>query len=185
MNAVREWLPRWKLFLLLLAAMHLCAGSVSAQVAREYQLKAVFLLRLAQFTTWPADAFAGPKSPIEICVLGENPFGDALSAAVAGETSHGRPLTVQHHRAVEQIRDCHIVYLTGAGPRQAKSILSVLGGRSVLSVRDIDGVASAYDTIVGFVTEENKIKLRINAKAAAAARLVLDPRLLRVAEIVE
>jgi hypothetical protein len=51
-------------------------------------------------------------------------------------------------------------------------------------VRDIDGLASAYETIIAFVTEQNKIRLRINLKAAAAARLVLDPRLLRAAEIV-
>jgi hypothetical protein len=38
--------------------------------------------------------------------------------------------------------------------------------------------------MVRFVTEQNKIRLRINPKAAAAARLVLDPRLLRAAEIV-
>jgi hypothetical protein len=91
---------------------------------------------------------------------------------------------VQHHRVVEQIKTCHVLYLTGAGPRQAKAIVAVLGGKSILTVRDA-GVASAYDTIVGFVTEQNKIRLWINVKAAAAARLVLDARLLRAAEIVD
>jgi hypothetical protein len=38
--------------------------------------------------------------------------------------------------------------------------------------------------MIRFATEANKIKLRVNPKAAAAARLVLDPRLLRAAEII-
>jgi hypothetical protein len=170
---------------MLFAGVQLSASSAYAQVSREYQLKAVLLLRLAQFTQWPAEAFESPDSPIQVCVLGENPFGEALGAALTGETAHGRRLVAQHYRAAEQVKSCHILYLTGAGPRQAKALLSVVSGRSILTVRDVDGVASAYDTIVGFMTDENRIKLRINVKAAAAARLVLDPRLLRVAEIVE
>jgi hypothetical protein len=174
----------------LVAVLFMLAGTValsapaSAQVSKEYQLKAVFLWRLAQFTQWPSDAFESPDSPIVICVLGENPFGDALNAAVAGETAHGRKLVVQQHRAVEQARLCHILYMTGAGPRQAKEITAALAGRSVLTVRDIDSVASSYETMIRFLTEQNKIRLRIHLKPVTAARLVLDPRLLRAAEMV-
>ncbi|HKY07614.1 MAG TPA: YfiR family protein [Candidatus Binatia bacterium] len=170
---------------LVMLAMVALSGPASAQVSKEYQIKAVFLWRLAQFTHWPAEAFDAPESPIVICVLGDNPFGDALEAAVLGESAHGRKFVVQHHRSVERIKPCHILYMSGAGPRQAKAIVSALGGRSVLTVRDLDGIASAYDTIVGFVTEQNRIKLRINVKAAAAARLVFDSRLLRAAQVVE
>jgi hypothetical protein len=156
----------------------------SAQVSKEYQLKAVFLWRLAQFTEWPSDAFERADSPIVICVLGENPFDGALNAAVEGETAHGRKMTIQQHRVIEQARSCHILYIAGAGPRQARALTASLGNRSVLTVRDVDGPASAYDTMVSFITEQNRIKLLINPKAAMAARLVLDPRLLRSAEII-
>jgi hypothetical protein len=168
----------------MLAGTVALSAPASAQVSKEYQLKAVFLWRLTQFTQWPSDAFDSPESPLVICVLGENPFGDALGAAVAGETAHGRKLIVQQHRVVEQIKACHVLYLTGTGPRQAKAITTALSGKSILTVRDIDGVASVYDTIVGFLTEQNRIKLHINVKAATAVRLVFDARLLRAAEIV-
>ena len=175
----------WRaLYLLIVFAIPLFIAPAFGDVSKEYQLKAVFLWRLAQFATWPIDAFESADSPILICVLGDNPFGNALHAAVAGETAHGRRLVVQQHRVVEQVRSCHILYITGAGPRQAKAITTSLAGKSVLTVRDVDGPATAYDTIVSFVTEQNRIKLLINVKAAAAAQLVLDPRLLRSADIV-
>jgi hypothetical protein len=174
----------WKLWLIFFATFHIFAAPGFAQASKEYQLKAVFLWRLAQFTEWPANAFEHGDSPIVICVLGENPFGDALDAAVRGESAHGRKFLTQYHRGIEQLKTCHVLYLTGAGPRQAKAIAAAVDGKSVLTVRDIDGLASAYETIIGLVTEQNKIKLRINLKAASAARLVLDPRLLRAAEIV-
>jgi hypothetical protein len=154
------------------------------QVSKEYQLKAVFLWRLAQFTQWPSDAFETADSPIIICLLGDNPFDGALNAAVAGETAHGRKFVVQHHRAVEQLQTCHILYMAAAGPRQAKEITAALARRSVLTARD-GGIASSYPTVIQFITEQSKIRLQINLKAAAAARLVLDPRLLRSAQIID
>jgi hypothetical protein len=156
----------------------------AAQVSKEYQLKAVFLWRLAQFTEWSSSAFDSADSPIAICVLGDNPFGDALEAAVRGETAHGRNLVVRHHRGIEQVRSCHILYITGVGPRTAKDVAAALAGRSVLTVGDADALPSSYETIVRFITEQNRIKLRINVKNATAARLIFDPRLLRAAEIV-
>jgi hypothetical protein len=167
------------------AGMSVLSVPAFAQVSKEYRLKAVLLWRLAQFTRWPTDAFEAADSPLVICVLGENPFGDALEAAVRGETAHGRKLVVHSRRAIDQLRTCHVVYITGAGPRQAKEISAALAGRSVLTVGDVEGLPSSYETIVRFITDQNRVKLGIRLKSAAAARLVLDPRLLRGAEVVD
>ncbi|HUR71133.1 MAG TPA: YfiR family protein [Candidatus Limnocylindrales bacterium] len=156
----------------------------SAQVSKEYQLKAVFLWRLAQFTEWPSDAFENPESPIVICVLGDNPFDGALSAAVSGETAHGRRFVVQLLRVIEQAKTCHILYTTSGAARQAKEIATALAGKSVLTVRDGSASASSFETMIVLISEQNKIRMRINLKAAVAARLVLDPRLLRAAEVI-
>ncbi len=169
---------------ILVVAYFVLAVPAVAQVSKEYQLKAVFLWRLAQFTQWPSDVFETSDSPIVICVLGDNPFDGALNAAVAGETAHGRKFVVQNHRAVEQLKTCHILYMAAVGPRQAREITAALTRKSVLTVRESD-IASSYQTIIQFLTDQNKIKLQISLKAAAAARLVLDPRLLRSAEIIE
>ena len=181
---VLRYFHQWKLWLLLLAAFHVAAAPGFAQVSKEYQLKAVFLWRLAQFTQWPSNAFEDANSPIAICVLGDNPFGDALDEAVRGETAHGRKFVVRHFRSVQEIKTCHILYLSLSVARQAKEIVAAVRSRSILTVSDIEGFTRSYDGMVRFLTEQNKINLRINLKAATAARLVLDPRLLRAADIV-
>ena len=173
-----------KVWLILLVALHILPALGLTQTSKEYQVKAVFLWRLAQFTEWPHDAFEHAESPIVLCVLGENPFGDALEQAVVGETARGRKLVVQQHRGVQGIKTCHILYISAPAARYVPELSGVLAGKSVLTVRDTDGSDRSYDTIVRFITEQNKINLRIDPKAATAARLVLDPRLLRAAEIV-
>ncbi len=174
----------WKVWLMLLVALHILAALGLAQTSKEYQVKAVFLWRLAQFIEWPPDAFEQADSPIVLCVLGENPFGDALEQAVVGETARGRKLVVEQHRGVQGIKTCHILYISAPAARHVQELSAALAGKSVLTVRDSDGSDRSYDAIVRFITEQNKINLRINPKAATAVRLVLDPRLLRAAEIV-
>ena len=184
----RGFASAWRspLTLALVFALTLATDTASAQSSpsKEYQLKAVFLLRLAQFTQWPGEAFDNPETPITLCVLGANPFGDTLEAALRGETAHGRRLTTRQIRLPEQAGSCHVLFIGGTGPRTAKEIAAALAGRSVLTVRDAAGLPSSYDTIVNFLIEQNKIRLRINLAIAAGARLVLDPRLLRAAEVV-
>ncbi len=50
----------------------------AATASREYLLKAAFLYNLANFTTWPTEAFSGPQKPLRLCILGEDPFGAAM-----------------------------------------------------------------------------------------------------------
>jgi hypothetical protein len=155
-----------------------------AQVSKEYQLKAVCLWRLAQFVDWPTNAFERPDSPVVIGVLGENPFGDALKVAVRDETAHGRRLVVRHYQRIDEIRSCHIVFMAKSESRRISETIGQLAGRSILTVSDISGFVGSYGGMVALVTEQNRIRLRVNPDAAAAEHLVLDAKLLRIAEVV-
>ena len=168
----------------LLLLFLLSAFSVRAQtVSKEYQLRAVFLFRFTQFVDWPTNVFATPQSPMVIGVLGDNPFGDALRLAVKGETAHGRPIQIKHCRDLEESKTCHVLYISDSEAPRLKHIIGVLANRSILTVSDIEGFARDHGGMIRFITEQNKITFRINVDAAKAAGLVLDARLLRMAEV--
>jgi hypothetical protein len=149
----------------------------------EYQLKAVFLFNFAQFVEWPASAFAGPDAPLVIGVLGEDPFGSYLDETVRGETVNGRPLEVRRYRGVEEIGTCHILFVSRLEEGRLREVLDSLRGRSILTVSDAARFATRGG-MVGFVTDHNRIRLRINLEAAQAAHLTLSSKLLRPAQIV-
>src|SRR5689334_3656176 len=83
-----------------------------AQVLREYQIKAVFLFNFAQFAEWPAEAFTNSQAPLTIGILGIDPFGRALEDTVRDERVRGRRIELRHYRAVEEIKTCHILYIS-------------------------------------------------------------------------
>jgi hypothetical protein len=164
-----------------LLALALSAFSTAAQTSREYQLKAVFLFNFAQFTEWPSNAFAGEKSPIIIGVVGTNPFGTALEDTVRGETVQGRPLEVQHYSGADEIKTCHILFISASETHRMEEIVKRTRGKPVLTVADADGPAMR-DVMIRFVVTNNKVHFRINQEAAQAVNLTLSSRLLRVAE---
>ena len=55
-------------------------------------------------------------------------------------------------------------------------------GRSILTVSEIEGFAKRGG-IIRFITENNKIRFRINFEAAKAANLIISSKLLKMSEI--
>jgi hypothetical protein len=165
--------------------MALLAPSVlnAGAPAQEYEIKAVFLYNFAQFVQWPPDAFADKNAPLVIGILGNDPFGSYMDEAVRGETVNGRPFVVRRFGRAEDIDGCHILFISRSESGRLDEILDKLKGKSVLTVGDMDDF-SHYGGMIRFVTENNKVRLRINVEAAKSAGLKISSKLLRPAEIV-
>jgi len=163
---------------LALAVAPVSSGAVPAAPTPEYQIKAVFLFNFAQFVDWPAAAFADAQAPLVIGVLGEDPFGALLDDAVRDEKVGGRPLQVQRFRRVDDVGPCHILFISDSEAGQLEKILARLKGRSLLTVGDTEAF-NREGGMVRFVTENKKIRLRINVEAAKTVDLVISSKLLR------
>jgi hypothetical protein len=177
---------RTAFFIFGLWLMLFCLGLSATRgqaVSHEYPLKAVFLFNFAQFTDWPTNAFDGPDSPLVIGVLGDDPFGALLDDAVRDETVNGRKFVVERYDRIENIKTCHILFISQSETRRLDKIVTALKGKPILTVSDIEN--SAYRGVcVRFITENNKIRLRINMDALKDANLVMSSKLLRVSEII-
>jgi hypothetical protein len=172
--------PMWHKLALLLIVGGL--GGAAAPVS-EYQLKAVFLFNFAQFVEWPATAFPQANAPFVIGVLGKDPFGTNLDDVVRGETVNKRALVVERYHDVADVRDCQILFIPATELAHLDAILAGLKGRSILTVTDADET-SQRGVVIGLITQEKKMRLRIDVDAAKAANLTISSKLLRPAEIV-
>jgi hypothetical protein len=158
-------------------------GARGQTVSHEYPLKAVFLFNFAQFTDWPTNAFEKPDSPLVIGVLGDDPFGVLLDDAVRDEIVNGRKFVVERFRRVEDIQTCHILFISQSETRRLDKIVAALKGKPVLTVSEIDNSAN-NGVRVQFITENNKIRFRINTDSLKEANLTMSSKLLRAAEII-
>lgn len=166
-----------------LSVLHPVAVKAQA-ISREYHVKAVFLYNFVQFTEWPTNAFANSNSPIVIGILGaSDPFGKVIDETVRGETVRNRSIIIQRYKRVEEIKECHVLFITQSESSRLNKIFSALRGRSILTVADLDGFAQKGG-MIEFSTERNKIRLSICVGATKAAGLTLSSKLLRIADLV-
>ena len=157
--------------------------SAQTGISREHQVKAVFLFNFAQFVDWPAAAFSGATSPIVIGILGEDPFGAYLDETVREEKVEKRPIAIQRYRRVEEIKTCHMLFISRSETKHLEQILVSLNDRSLLIVGDGDDFVQRGG-MIQLATTQGKIRPIINVKAATAANLTISSKLLRSADVV-
>ena len=154
----------------------------AAQAALEYEVKAAFLLNFTKFIDWPASAFATPAAPFTICILGRDPFGQALDQTVEGESVNGRKLAVRRISQSPELQGCQVVFVD-SGEKEVRKILNGLKN-GVLTVGQGEGFMREGG-MIAFVIENRRVRFDINQSAAENAGLRLSSKLLSVARSVE
>ena len=180
MARVRAW-QRW--LCAALAAAVLLHATAAAELASEYQVKAVFVFNFSHFVDWPPQSFTAPNEPFVIGILGGDPFGARLDEAVRGEHVTEHPLVVRRFHSIDEIEGCQILFIDRSEVGQLGRIVSTLSHRNILTVSEIDQAAQR-GVIIQFATEDNHIRLKINLDAAHTAGLSISSKLLRLADIV-
>ena len=157
-------------------------STATAQSASEYQVKAAFLFNFAKFVEWPVDAFTSADAPLQICVLGQDPFGHEFEA-IENKRVSGRRLEVVHPSGVPQAKACQIIFVASSEKQRVREILRSLRAASVLTVGDTLDFAKKGG-MINFVLEEDRVRFEINVKASERAHLKLSARLLTVAKLI-
>src|SRR5690242_9535956 len=80
-------------------------------VALEYQVKAAFLVKLAIFVDFPRGTFADATEPVQIGILGTDPFGGFFDDAVRIEKVNGRSVRLKRAKDVGDLSSCQIVFV--------------------------------------------------------------------------
>ncbi|HSV44164.1 MAG TPA: YfiR family protein [Ramlibacter sp.] len=164
----------------LLGLAMLCAAPAqAADESLEYPVKAAFLAKFGSFVEWPAGAFATPTSALQLCVLGDDPFGAVLDRAVSGQQATGRAIEVRRLKAVRPDTGCHIVYIAPSEASRLAQVAEGLRGGAVLTVSDVKPAGAVG--IINFVVKDERVRFDIDDEAAAQNKLAISSKLLGVA----
>jgi hypothetical protein len=169
---------------LLSVAMLVCTRANAENVLpgpSEYQVKAAFLYNFVKFVDWPATP-AGQEGPIELCVLGRDPFGGALDRVIDGKTVNSRPLVIRRIGDIAAVRTCHVLFVSASEAGRLTEIIKAAHAGSVLTVSELDRF-SERGGIITFLMEGQRVRFRINPKMATSAGLKISSKLLQLAVV--
>ena len=149
----------------------------------EYQVKAAYLLNFTRYVEWPSQAFGGTQSPVTMCVLGADPFGDVLDATIRGRTTQGRKIAVRRIHAASETHGCHLVFVSRETWRDQRDLPQRLRALGLLTVGESEDFAQKGG-VIGFVIRDETVRFVVNAEARDRAGLRISSRMLSLAAAV-
>ena len=162
----------------LLALALLATVALAQQHATEEQVKAAYLYNFGKFATWQSAPSAGD---FQICVIGQDPFGEELDKTIAGGTINGAPVRILRLSASQDTSPCRIAYIGPSEHGRLKELLPRLTKQHVLAVSDMPDFLSRGG-VIALVRDGNRVRFDVNLPAANAAGVSLSSELLRVAK---
>lgn len=155
--------------------------ALRAQQAKpsEYAVKATYLFNFARFTEWPTGPAGATADAFTICVLGQDPFGGALDATLAGEAIEGKPVVAKRISKAQNSASCRILFISASEETRLKEILAAIDKSSVLTVSDMPQF-SRRGGMIQFVLEGSRVRFEVNLTNAQNAGLTLSSELLKV-----
>jgi len=160
--------------LALWSALTLAQSTARPLGVAESDLKAVFIVRLLDFIQ--SDS---PPVTSVICVVGESETGSALYRLAASRND--KPLSIRSINGDEGVPQCNLLYL--ADGTESLFALNVTHTK-VLTVRDMPEFAH-NGGMVELTRTQNRVALKINTGATAAASIQLSSRLLSLATVID
>ena len=168
-------------FLLVIYISLFCRAQSAPKVASS-DVEAAYLYNFGKFVRFPS-VQEQASAPFVICILGEDPFGQALDATLAGETIGSQRVTARRISSPQMSGDCQILFISSSEASRLNKIIEALDKNAVLTVSDIPQF-SQRQGMIQFVQEENRIRFEVNLTATQRAGLTLSSELLKVATAV-
>ena len=172
------------LFPVIIAAVFSGTGDLPAQPreAGEYAVKAAYLYNFTKFVEWPDSSLQSSDVDITVCVLGDDPFGDALSD-IRGKVVGKRTVAIRHIVGIKQIRSCQVLFISDSEADRLEPALDAARTAHVLTVSDIPQFGRSGGMIALF-TDQDRVRFTINEGAAKQAGLKISSHLLKLATVV-
>ncbi|MGR8930403.1 MAG: YfiR family protein [Gammaproteobacteria bacterium] len=149
-------------------------GTSQADDSLEYKIKAAYLYNFTKFITWPEK----DSATFNLCIIRDDPFQNLLDS-LENKTALDKPIRVFRYTDIGQAKDCHIIYIDRE--RLALSGPQTTGSLTVSSRPDF----AESGGMIGFVLEDEKVKLHINLKALKQSGLGISAKLIEVATLIE
>ncbi len=172
-----------RIFFLLLWLLNIQAV-YALDFAKEYEIKAAFLINLGSFISWPEKHFASEKEPFHICVLGNDPFGDGLNVLAENRYIDKHPVEIHRFNDTNQINTCEIIFICESEQLKFKMILNQLKGWPILIVGDTSNFVLSGG-MVQFFLRQNKVRLMVDPQSFHEVGLKPSSQLMRVAQPIE
>lgn len=151
---------------LIFFAVHICD-------AQSEKFKALFMYNFTKYIEWPATVRQGD---FVIGILGASPMAKELEIIAGKQKVGSQNIMVKTFNSIDEIGNCHILYVPASKSSSLAQIIEKLSGKSVLVVTDKEGLAS-QGACINYVQDGDRIKYELNKKNIEKRGMVVNSAL--------
>lgn len=159
----------------------LFSGQAYGEESLEYKIKTAYLYNFTKFITWPKTN----NPTFNICLVGDDLFQNLLDS-LETKTAQDKPIRIFRYGHIKQVKDCQIIYFSHSDTHLDLSLTNALlvgNLNNRLSVSSQPFFAESGG-MIGFVLDQEKVKLHINLKAIKQSGLEISAKLIEVSTLV-
>jgi hypothetical protein len=164
-----------------LVCAFLAAPVAAEEEATLAEYKAAFMYHFIDFVQWPEE---DSTASFKLGILGRSEVAKSLKGIAKKKSIGNRTLEVESYSAIEDIGDCHLLFITSRYADRLDEIRGALGNRNVLTVSDTPGLARE-GVAINLTLVEDQLKFEINRSSLESAGLQASAQLLKLAILVE
>ena len=156
------------------AVISFSAPPARATGSSDDTTRAIFVLHLGNYVTWPASAFSSPSAPIVVAVIGNPALTAELKTLAVGQSVNGRPFEIRAAADAASCAGAHLVFVSE--PEQARALTALPA-----PLRVSEEPEKLDDTDVAIRMIGGRVAFAVNRKDVHRRGLKLSSKLMRLA----
>ncbi|WP_420406029.1 YfiR family protein [Nisaea sp.] len=146
-------------------------------------VKAAFVFNFAKFTDWPENRMRSGDADIVFCVQ-RNDLDHRVVKDLERKSINDRMVAIRILGPGADIMECHLFFFSnGMHGAEFDGLVARAAASNVLLISDMPDFAERGGHIA-LITDQNRLRFKINLGAATGSGLKLSSKLLQLAEIV-
>ena len=145
--------------------------------AQEEKYIGLYIYNITKYFDWPP---ASKSGNFIIEVFGHQSVYTELQRLTAGKTIGNQNIVVRNYTAIDQMGDCHIIFVGHWQTRYFDQVVQRIGSKPTLIITEYDGLL-AKGAAINFVIYNNKIEFELKPSNATRYGLKMDPRIRQLA----
>ncbi len=147
-------------------------------------IKSAYVYNITKFVTWPLNAFNFSVSPFILGIFGNKSIGSPLVQVLRQKKIKDRDWKLDFYRIPQEIRNCHMVFVTDVSTAQAELLISSLKQKHVLTVGDNIPDFCESGGLINIIGTVPELGFEINLNAFKLAKLEISPELIELSTII-
>jgi hypothetical protein len=148
-------------------------SSVAYMQSTIPKAQTMFIYNFSRLIEWPPNARSGN---FVIGVLGATEITMELELYTKGKKVGTRDIVIQRYKTLEEISDCHILFVPFERTKRMPEILNQVNGKNTLIITEKSGALSE-GAAINFLLVEDKLKFEIKPENASKYGIKLSSKL--------